>query len=105
MRLTFHPRVAADISRIMDHYEDVGGKRLAEEFYAELRSFFLKAMSTPEHYAIRARDLRRVNLERFPYHFLYRIVKDGVRGWPCVITAGARHWALRAVDAARLKSC
>jgi hypothetical protein len=30
MRLTFHPSVAADISRIMDHYEEVGGERLAE---------------------------------------------------------------------------
>ena len=32
MRLTFHPSVAADISRIMAHYEEVGGKRLAEVF-------------------------------------------------------------------------
>ena len=47
MRLTFHPRVAADISRIMDHYEDVGGKRLAEEFYAELRSFFPPSPAWP----------------------------------------------------------
>jgi plasmid stabilization system protein ParE len=79
MRLTFHPSVAADISRIMDHYEEVGGERLAEEFYAELRRFFLKAKSAPEQYAIRARDLRRVNLDRFPYHFLYGIVEDHVR--------------------------
>jgi plasmid stabilization system protein ParE len=79
MRLTFHPSVAADIFRIMDHYEEVGGKRLAEEFYAEMRRYFLKARSAPEHYAIRARDLRRVNLDRFPYHFLYRIVDDRVR--------------------------
>lgn len=61
MRLAFHPSVAADIARIMAHYEQVGGERLAEEFYAELRRFFLKAKSAPEHYAIRARDLRRVN--------------------------------------------
>ena len=47
MRLTFHPRVAADISRIMDHYEHVGGERLAKEFYAELRTFFLKAADAP----------------------------------------------------------
>jgi hypothetical protein len=33
-RLTFHPSVAAGISRIMDHYEEVGGERLAVEFYA-----------------------------------------------------------------------
>jgi hypothetical protein len=63
----------------MAHYEEVGGERLAEEFYAELRRFFLKVKSAPEHYAIRARDLRRVNLDRFPYHFLYRVVEDRVR--------------------------
>lgn len=79
MRLTFHPRVAADISRIMSYYEEVGGERLAEEFYAELRACFLRAAAEPESYAIRVRDLRRVNLERFPYHFLYRIAKDRVR--------------------------
>jgi plasmid stabilization system protein ParE len=79
MRLTFHPSVAADVARIMDHYEEVGGERLAEEFYAELRRFFLKATSAPEYYAIRTRNLRRVNLDRFPYHFLYRIAEDRVR--------------------------
>lgn len=69
MRLRFHPRVAADISRIMSYYEEVGGQRLAEEFYAELRACFLRAGAEPESYAIRVRDLRRVNLERFPYDF------------------------------------
>ena len=92
MSLTFHPSVAADISRIMAHYEEVGGKRLAEEFYAELRRFFLKAKSAPEHYAIRARDLRRVNLDRFPYHFLYRIVENRVR--VLVVRHHSRHPAL-----------
>lgn len=29
--------------------------------------------------AIRERDIRRVNLQRFPYHFLFRIVGDVVR--------------------------
>lgn len=63
----------------MAHYEEVGGERLADEFYAELRRFFLKAKSAPERYAIWARDLRRVTLDRFPYHFLYRVVEDRVR--------------------------
>jgi len=79
MRLEFHKQVAADISRIMDYYEDVAGPQLADEFYNELRSFLQKAAETPEAHGIRERDLRRVNLERFPYHFLFRIVGDRAR--------------------------
>jgi plasmid stabilization system protein ParE len=79
MRLVFHPRVAADIARIMSYYDEVAGPQLADEFYSELQSFFTKAAKAPETYSIRARDLRRVNLERFPYHFLFRIAQDHVR--------------------------
>ena len=79
MRLEFHRQVASEISRIMDYYEDAAGPKLADEFYAELRLFFQKAANSPETYDIRERDLRRVNLERFPYHFLFRIVGDRVR--------------------------
>ena len=79
MRLEFHRQIAPDISRLMDYYEDVAGPKLADEFYSELRSFFQKAADSPEAYEIRARDLRQVNLERFPYHFLFRIVGDRVR--------------------------
>ena len=63
----------------MDYYKRAGGTDLADEFYSELLSFFDKAADSPEAYAIRERDLRRVNLERFPFHFLFRIVNDRVR--------------------------
>jgi len=79
MRLEFHRLIASDISTIMTYYEDVGGPKLADEFYNELRQFFHNAASNPEAYSIRERDLRRVNLETFPYHFLFRIVNDCVR--------------------------
>ena len=79
MRLEFHSQIASDISRILEYYEDVAGLLLADEFYVELRSFFQKAADVPEAFSIRERDLRRVNLERFPYHFLFRIVDDRVR--------------------------
>ena len=79
MRLEFHPQVATDISRIMDYYEGAAGPKLADEFYIELRSFFQKAADSPEAYDIREGVLRRVNLARFPYHFLFRIVRDRVR--------------------------
>ena len=76
MLLEFHRQVASDISQIMDYYEEVAGAQLADEFYAELRSGFEKAAESAEAYE---RDLRRVNLERFPFHFLFRIVADRVR--------------------------
>ena len=79
MRLEFHRQVASDISRIMDYYEEVAGPQLADEFYAELRLFFQEATGHPESFGIRKHDLRRVNLERFPYHFLFRIVEDRAR--------------------------
>jgi toxin ParE1/3/4 len=78
MRIEFHRLVASDISRIMDYYEDAAGPQLADEF-EELRAFFGKTADSPDAYAIRERDLRRVNLKRFPYHFLFRIAGDAVR--------------------------
>jgi hypothetical protein len=66
MRLSFHPSVTTDISRVMKHYEEVGGLLLAEEFYSELRSYFVKALESPHNYAIHSAGLRRVNLDRFP---------------------------------------
>jgi toxin ParE1/3/4 len=79
MRLEFHSLARADVSRIMDYYEDAGGQEIADEFYAELWSHINKAVDSAEGYAIRERDIRRVNLERFPFHFLYRIVDGRIR--------------------------
>ena len=79
MRLEFHPLARSDISRIMEYYEDAGGPELADEFYSELWTFFRKAANSPDSYAIRARNIRRVNLDKFPFHFLYRIVNGRVR--------------------------
>ena len=79
MRLEFHKLVYSDIAHIMSYYEDVAGPHLAAEFYAELKLQFEHAAESPESYAIRERDLRRVNLLRFPYHFWFRLVEDRVR--------------------------
>ena len=79
MRLEFHALIASDISRIMAYYEDIAGRQLADEFYAELRTCFQKAADSPEAFSVREHNLRRVNLERFPYHFLFRMVEDRVR--------------------------
>ena len=79
MYLVFHPKVYSDIDEIMESYERVATRELADEFYSELRYYMQQAAERPESFAIRERDLRRVNLQRFPYHFLFRIVGDVVR--------------------------
>jgi plasmid stabilization system protein ParE len=79
MRLVVHPKVYSDIVTIMEYYELVATPELANEFYAELRHFMEQARDRPELFSIRQRDIRRVNLRRFPYHFLFRIVGDVVR--------------------------
>jgi toxin ParE1/3/4 len=78
MRLVLHPKVYSDIDNIMAYYEEVATTELANEFYAELRHFLSEAAAQPESFAVRERDVRRVNLHRFPYHFLFRIVGDVV---------------------------
>jgi len=79
MRLILHPKVYDDIDRIMAHYEHVATAELADEFYSELRLFMMRAAKSPHLFAVRSPDLRRVNLDRFPYHFLFRIVDETVR--------------------------
>lgn len=79
MRLVLHPKVASDIRAIMEYYERVANPALADDFYNELRRFMLKAAERPESFSVRESDLRRANLIRFPYHFLFRVVGDSVR--------------------------
>ena len=79
MRLVLHRAVHSDVDVIMEYYERVASKDLADDFYAELRRFMLDAAERPESFSIRKRDLRRADLHRFPYHFLFRIVGDAVR--------------------------
>jgi plasmid stabilization system protein ParE len=63
----------------MSYYEAVAGQKLADEFFRELRHSMAKAGIRPESFGLRQGDLRRVNLRRFPYHFLFRIGGDTVR--------------------------
>ena len=67
MRLILHQKVYSDIDKIMDYYEQADIPELADEFYGELRHFMAQSAERPESFSIRERDIRRVNLQRFPY--------------------------------------
>jgi plasmid stabilization system protein ParE len=79
MRLVLHPKIFSDIAQVMEYYEQVASADLADEFYAELQRLMREAAKRPEAFAIRERDIRRANLRRFPYHFLFRATGDAVR--------------------------
>jgi hypothetical protein len=79
MRLDVHPQVYSDIDKIMERYERVATRQLADEFYAEVRRLMVAAAKNPKRFAVRERDIRRANLNRFPFHFLFRIVGETVR--------------------------
>jgi len=79
MRLVLHRLVRSDVDEIMDYYEGAEHPELAEDFYRELRGVMQVVAQRPERYHFFKGELRRVNLKRFPYHFLYRVVGDTVR--------------------------
>lgn len=79
MRVTFHPDFDADVATTFEHYRQVATRKLASDFYVELRRRIADAAANPGRFAVRSHDLRRVNLQRFPYHFLFRLVGDEVR--------------------------
>jgi plasmid stabilization system protein ParE len=79
MRLIFHPKVYSDIAEVMGYYEQVASADLADEFYAELKQLIRAAAERPESFPIRECDVRRANLRRFPYHFLFHVAGDAVR--------------------------
>lgn len=92
MRLVLHPKVYSDIDKIMAYYEQVATMDLAKEFYAELRRCLKVAAAGPDSFAVRSGDIRRVNLHRFPYHFLFRIAGDEIR--VLVVRHHSRHPSL-----------
>lgn len=79
MKVVFHPRILSDLSKVMDYYERVATRELADEFYCEFRAAVKAIAPKPKTASVRTGSFRRVNLRRFPYHFLFRIIGDTVR--------------------------
>jgi hypothetical protein len=63
MRVEYHPSVRQDVGEAMRRYKP-GSGILANDFKAELR---------------RVVAMARANLKRFPYHFIYCQIPEGIR--------------------------
>ena len=56
-------------------------RRLRDDFFAEFQLGVKKAIENPRFFHFDRSGLRRCNLHRFPYHFLYHIHEDYIRIW------------------------
>lgn len=78
MKVSFHRRTQQDVWEILRHYEKESGAILADQFYAEFMGKVAVARSNPERCHLDPSGLRRCNLKRFPYHFLFREFADEI---------------------------
>ena len=58
---------------------DAVSQRLGEDFNAELRRMIAVAAAKPGRFHLLKPGFHRANLKRFPYHFIYRELPDGIR--------------------------
>ena len=78
MKVVYHPSVQRDVSRILRYYDGIND-RLGDEFWNELHAFINLAADHPHRFHSESPNRRRVNLRRFPYHFLFTEIPDGIR--------------------------
>ena len=78
MRIEYHPAVEQDVAAALQRYDAVS-QRLGEEFKAEVRQFINVAAAKPGRFHLIKPGFHRANLKRFPYHFIYRELPDGIR--------------------------
>lgn len=55
--------------------------QLGDDFFAEFQIGVKKAMANPLYFHFDRSGLRRCNLDRFPYHFLYDVRGTYIRVW------------------------
>jgi len=80
VELKFHKRVQSDLNQIRRKYHDAS-PQLEADFWVEFQIGLRKALQNPRFFHFDHSGLRRCNLDRFPYHFLYDIREPFIRIW------------------------
>jgi plasmid stabilization system protein ParE len=78
MTVVYHPAVQNDVNRILERYDAVS-QELGDDFWDELERCIEATAENPGRSHLADRGLRRVNLKRFPYHFLFRLLPGKIR--------------------------
>lgn len=89
MKLVLHPLVHSDIAETMEFYEREGGSKLAADFYHEFRRCASVVLNRPLSFSVFTGDLRRIHLNRFPFHLLYQVAAEEV--FVLIVRHHARH--------------
>jgi hypothetical protein len=78
VRVEFHPAVENDLADALLRYDAVSN-HLGEDFKSEFREAVAMAAAKPNRFHRIKPSYHRANLKRFPYHFIYRELPDGIR--------------------------
>src|SRR4051812_34814819 len=78
MRVEYHPAIEQGVAEAVERYK-AASKRLSQEFRSELRRTIAIAAANPNRFHTIKPGFHRANLQRFPYHFIYREILDGIR--------------------------
>ncbi len=78
MKVHYHPSVRHDVREALAYYGE-DSEQLADDFWGELLACITSVAGHPERQHFDLCGLRRCNLRRFPYHFLYRTEADHIR--------------------------
>ena len=75
MKYRYHHLVQRDVNDVVAYYEENASDAIADGFFEELLTAIDTAAKSPTSFPFLAGSptLRRVNLKRFPFHFLYEI--------------------------------
>jgi len=75
MKVVYHLGARLDVLKIVEWYEKEDGPELADRFVRELETHIENLARYPLNFGTE-RKIMRANLEKFPYHFLYRSVDE-----------------------------
>jgi plasmid stabilization system protein ParE len=78
VKVEYHPAVEGDAAEALRRYDAVS-QRLGDDFKKELRRVTALAAAQPGRFHLVKPGFHRANLNRFPYHFVYRELADGIR--------------------------
>lgn len=76
--VVYHPKVPAEARGFLNYYEAISCE-LGDSFWDELSEAIRYARDFPERHHFDRTGRRRVNLNRFPIHVLFRIIPEGIR--------------------------
>ena len=79
MAKSFNRLVQSDLGIVLQYYETVGGRSLADRFFDEVTALVAAIEQRPSSFHPASDGLRRANMSNFPYHFLFRERVGSVR--------------------------